>query len=553
MVQRYVIVLTIIGLVDAISYMLVTPSIVFYVLQNGGNKDIYGIIMSAFSFASFCTKPLIGWWSDSKGFRIPYIVSICTALVGGIVYVSASALPNGSPAVYTILLARLLSGCGAANSTLGYAYVARSVPVAEQTQTTALLSLCRILGMAVGPGLNILVSKVDLHITDTWKLDNLNSVGLVLVAANFISLLAITFLLEEPKKHIQADEEKDGETFNNDEELDAKIAAASSNFGKSQSSDTSTIEIIRSFLSVDILVPMLSIFTFNANFQLIETGFAPASHDALGWGPVQSSLALGSISFIIAANMANVINLSKRGYPDVNLLCGGLVMSIIAYTVLYFSWVKDSTPWHFVLPILVAGSSFPYLAPATRSIFTLAVQSKPALEQYNGFMQAILSMAASVAGFTAPSFVAKYALRSPEEVFASSDGRELTIYSLFAPIMSILVLIGIIYSRVTGAIADAADDFTREDDDFVDPTDEFTREDDVFVDPTDSSYFSTRSSVGERSSLIAPRAPKKKSRRSSTILTMSDSSTRSIRQRRSSNIGIMLETSLEGLLDESIR
>ena len=84
-VEKYLVALTIVGIVDAISYMLVTPSLVFYVLQNGGTHTHYGIIMSAFSFSSFCTKPFIGWWSDNQGFRVPYIASVSVALLGGAV------------------------------------------------------------------------------------------------------------------------------------------------------------------------------------------------------------------------------------------------------------------------------------------------------------------------------------------------------------------------------------------------------------------------------------------------------------------------------------
>lgn len=50
-------VLALIGLIDAISYMAVAPSLIFYVNQLGGTKEQYGLIMSAFSFMSFCFKP----------------------------------------------------------------------------------------------------------------------------------------------------------------------------------------------------------------------------------------------------------------------------------------------------------------------------------------------------------------------------------------------------------------------------------------------------------------------------------------------------------------
>jgi len=509
-VEKYLVVLTIVGLVDAISYMLVTPSLVFYVLQNGGTHVQYGIIMSAFSFSSFCTKPFLGWWSDKKGFRVPYVTSVIVALMGGVGYFVASALPKGDVAVNAILVSRLLGGCGAANAALGYAYVARSVPQKQQTQINSLLSLCRILGMALGPGLNVLVAAVDIPITPNWKLDSLNSVGIVLVIANLISSVTIFTLLEEPQEeHIDSAEVESAE---DDEDVAGHAKHAHSK-----------TDAVLSFLSADILVPMLSIFAFNANFQVIETAFAPAANDALGWGPVQTSLALGSLSFMIAMNMYNVMQLSKQGYSDSTLLCGGLVASIVAYSLVYLLWVKDSTALHFVVPIILSASSFPYMMATTRSIFSVSVNAKPALNQYHGFLQAVLSMAASVAGFTTPGLVAAYMLRSPEEVLSSSDLRELTPATLFAPLLSLVVLLGMVYLRVTGAVDGAALEASESSSQAPDEE--------------------SSAPLTESSSLLPP-APSS-SRRQSSI--------RARPQRRSSNIAIMLEGKFDGgLLEESL-
>jgi len=507
-VEKYLVALTIVGIVDAISYMLVTPSLVFYVLQNGGTHMHYGIIMSAFSFSSFCTKPFIGWWSDNQGFRVPYIASVAVALLGGAVYVFASALPKGNVAVGAILASRLLGGCGAANSALGFAYVARSVPQNQQTSTNSLLSLCRILGMALGPGLNVLVAKVDIPISDHWGLDSLNSVGIVLVITNLISAVAIYFLLEEPK-------EEDLGTIDNVQKDNGEATTVTAT---SLHSTTAKSDAFRSFLSMDILVPMISIFSFNSNFQLIETGFAPAANDALGWGPVESSAALGSLSLIIGINMFAVMQFSKRGISDSNLLCGGLIASIVAYTALYLLWIKDSTLWHFYLPIVLASSGFPYMAATTRTLFTISVNAKPALRPYHGFMQAVLSMAASVAGFTTPGVVAAYMLRSPEEVLASSDNRELTPLSLFAPILSGIVLLGVVYLRLTGAMIENKSGVKE-------PT------------TTDEEKPQGKESSQTESSLLIPSQHKK----------------RPVQQRRSSNLAIMLEGKFDGLFEETLQ
>ncbi len=146
--KRYLIALVLSGIVDAISYMVVTPSLVFYVTSCGGTKEQYGLIMSSFSFSSFCFKPVLGAWSDASGFRVPFLTSLGISTLGGLVYLAASALPYGRPAIGAILAARLLGGCGAANSALGFAYVARGTPREEQTSVNSMLSMMRILGVS---------------------------------------------------------------------------------------------------------------------------------------------------------------------------------------------------------------------------------------------------------------------------------------------------------------------------------------------------------------------------------------------------------------------
>ena len=458
--KRYLIALVLSGIVDAISYMVVTPSIVFYVTSCGGTKEQYGLIMSSFSFSSFCFKPVLGAWSDASGFTIPFLTSLSISTLGGLVYLLASALPYGRPAIGAILAARLLGGCGAANSALGFAYVARATPQEEQTSVNSMLSMMRILGMAIGPGVNVLVSWINVDF-GKWSLTPLNSVGIILIICNLAAMVVIIIFLEEPT--FTDEEEQEGEDGDVESASKPTLSKQSSSFA------ASTLDVTRAFMSMDILVPLLSIFMFNANFQLIETGFAPAAYDALAWGPVQTSLALGSVSFIIAAFMYVVMNLSKKGVSDTRLLTGGLIMSTLAYTALYFCWVQTASGLGFYLPIAAAASSFPFLGAPTRSLFTVAVDSKPALKKSQGSMQAILSMGASVAGFTAPGLIAAYCLRHPDEVGASKDKRELSPWSLIAPLLSLLTLLGVAFvalsnkRKATKASAEQETEMSKDD------------------------------------------------------------------------------------------
>jgi hypothetical protein len=140
---------------------------------------------------------------------------------------------------------------------------------------------------------------------------------------------------------------------------------------------------------------LLPFFSFR-----IETAFAPAASDALGWGPVQTSSVLGGSSVLIFAFMMLVIFLSARGVPDVLMIAVGIIGWIIGGTLMYLMWVAEAPVWRFVLPVAIAVSGFPFIAASNRSTFTRAVDSKPVLAEAQGSMQAILSMSASVAGFT---------------------------------------------------------------------------------------------------------------------------------------------------------
>ena len=134
-------------------------------------------------------------------------------------------------------------------------------------------------------------------------------------------------------------------------------------------------------------------------WQRIETAFAPAANDALGWGTVKTSGVLGLTSIVIFVMMMIVMYLSGKGVADAILVTIGLSSWTVSGTLIYFLWVQGAPAWHFVGTVMAAVSGFPFVLAANRSLFTRAVNSKPELEASQGFMQALLSMFASVAGF----------------------------------------------------------------------------------------------------------------------------------------------------------
>jgi hypothetical protein len=126
---------------------------------------------------------------------------------------------------------------------------------------------------------------------------------------------------------------------------------------------------------------------------------APAASDALGWDTVKTSGVLGLSSIVIFVIMMVVMFLSGKGVADAILVLIGLSTWTVGGTLIYFLWIQGAPAWHFVTTVMISISGFPFVLGSNRSLFTKAVNSKPELETSQGFMQALLSMFSSVAGF----------------------------------------------------------------------------------------------------------------------------------------------------------
>jgi hypothetical protein len=124
--------------------------------------------------------------------------------------------------------------------------------------------------------------------------------------------------------------------------------------------------------------------------------------------------------------MMLVFYLSSNNVKDETLVIIGSSMWCVGGFLVYFLWVAGAEAWHFVLSVFVCICGFPFIGASNRSLFTRRVDANPCLETRHAFMQSLLSMAASVAGFVTPGFVAKFVLRDPDEVDANPFHRELT-------------------------------------------------------------------------------------------------------------------------------
>lgn len=233
----------------SLSYMVTAPSLIFYVTGQGGSYEAYGVIMSIFSFSSFCFNPILGYWCDKSGgkFRAPYLSTLAISSLGGLVYFAASLVPPGYFAIGMILAGRFLGGMGAANQTLGFTYVAHVIDRKILTQASALLSVTRIAGMAIAPALNIFLGMINTTIyigSYPLELTPFNSVGLFLFFGNVCTFAMIYYGLEEPRPMKKQ---------------------ASKHEGDKEKVDEGNPKFWESVFCIEILVPLLAVFSMNVS------------------------------------------------------------------------------------------------------------------------------------------------------------------------------------------------------------------------------------------------------------------------------------------------
>ena len=202
----------------------------------------------------------------------------------------------------------------------------------------------------------------------------------------------------------------------------------------------------------------------------IETAFPPATAHGLGWGPVQTSTVMGANSVLLFVLMVLVMFLSVKKIHDSALVITGNCIWLIGGALMYFLWTYQAPVSHFVVPIMVTVSGFPFIASANRSNYTKAVKKKPDLEAFQSMMQAIMSMGASVGGFVAPAFVATFVLRSPEEVDASTDKHELNPIALYVPVTCAICIAALVYEWMTREEEDKFEDAIEEEAELTMPT-----------------------------------------------------------------------------------
>lgn len=435
----------------------------------GGNKDQYGMMLSVAYLAMFLMTSVYGKWIDSNGnkFTMPYIASFVFGITSYTIYFLAILIPPGPIAVYTLMFSRFLEGMSVAGRTLSYSWVHSMIPHDKQKTVLTILSMSRTIGSIVGPITNLLVSGINTQFDIggvTIPVNPNNSIGLLMVGSEvFLLILTLIFLLEPPDK-------KDNEAVDvlidkdNKKEDSEKIGLLyvlghlEIWYVSCLASILYTIQMhyyFRSLTNADLFFlfiylpvrfPIFAMFCVITNFSVFITAFAPVAKHAMKWDAVQISKISAVGSAVTFCGMLIAIGLSMRDIPDRWMINFGFTSFAVGGSFMYYNWTENTTYWKFAAPAYVLFFSYPFIGPSCRSVYSKGIHSHPELNGSVGMMMGLMNQAVAFGGMVAPTIVAVFILRSPDDVDADPYNKnELNAGALYVPILSAAVVTGLAY------------------------------------------------------------------------------------------------------------
>ncbi|EDV21517.1 uncharacterized protein TRIADDRAFT_60061 [Trichoplax adhaerens] len=405
-------------LLGGIEYAVIIPTLFNFVVNRfGGSNWMYGMILSAFSFAQLFSNPLMGYLCDrSKNAKWVVIFGNLFELGGNFLYFAA-------PSQYWLLGARLLCGFGAGAGSAILAQIARTSTVAERTKVFSLAMMARQCGMLLGPAFNVFLKGLHFKI-GPFQVDAFTSPGIFMACLFLLDELMILFLyFDQPPL---SKRERDGnQTSESTEKSPIIKSGRMNNYGtgldeESQhtdptvginascsinaSSDDEEIRIKKpkkkgflvGILREELIVLLTAQFVVFFNQTSFETLVIPLTEELLGWGELANSIMYGVVG-LLAIIVFLLITIISKKIEDRWLMVIGIVAQTfsLVWDIGFFGQATRHTPTNlmaFIISTFFIVSGVPFFIVSSSSLFSkLTDEETQGLTQ--GFRRAIASVA----------------------------------------------------------------------------------------------------------------------------------------------------------------
>ena len=353
---------------DALGMMVIIPTLAFYIRELGGTNAQYGQVMASGSLAAFIATPLYGSWIDARGgeYRKCWFFGYYAMVTANVIFALAVVL-HGDTAVYTVLFSRLLYGLGSSSGSTFMTWISEVLDPSQLSFCIYMFSVASNSGAIMGPFVNTIFGELRVE-ADVFGLkvpiDSKNGAGLLIAALDVISWILIYFFVPDPPT-----------------KRAAPVSDGSSSEGASPEGPTGWAAVFKEFGSFKVFMPAFAIFVCTANWQIIETAFAPVTlgeiflrmfcrlvlvdsschhSDALGWGTVQVSAVLGFNSILNMA-MTALAAILVQYLSDTTMVVSGFFCWFVAglmmvREVTIFETHSKRTHWKLFLNRIIGGS-----------------------------------------------------------------------------------------------------------------------------------------------------------------------------------------------------
>mmetsp|Transcript_1067 Transcript_1067/g.2117 ORF Transcript_1067/g.2117 Transcript_1067/m.2117 type:complete len:512 (-) Transcript_1067:49-1584(-) len=382
-------------LVDSLEYGVIMPSLFTYLrsLDRGTSSEYqinfqYGYIMASFSFASLILKPVLGYLADHRPFLETMVWSTMLAMTGNLLYFFTEFLTRGESgpqAVFPLLLAaRLMAGAGTANTSLSFAFVARTVPSKNRTKFIGSISLIRVMGFLLGPAMNVITSVMNFHIGEIEVNPN-NSPGLLIFIINIPLLILMAVFLTEPPPYVE-------------DNTQAQLTAQN------------RLRNTTKYCSFPLALCFANILVFNFLIGCLEAVIVPATSVAFNWTPLQNSYVYLGITGLATVSSITVISCSHR-IEDRTFLMIAAAVGVVATSAMRLGYYYDMSVLQFWAASLLMALPVSLGFPTNRSIFSRLIEGSTS----QAFLSSALSVFGSLGSMLGPYWAAVGLGERPEK------------------------------------------------------------------------------------------------------------------------------------------
>lgn len=346
--QLVIPILSLIMMVNALSYGTIIPLLYPYAARFGLNGFGMGLLFSSFSLFQFLATPVIGRLSDRYGRKPLLLFSLLGTAISQLLFAAAQNIPQ-------LFLARILDGITGGNNSVAQAVIADTLHGEERTKAFGLLGASFGVGFLVGPALGGVLSGISMA-APFWFSAFLALVGVILGWILMPETLPQTV---GSKPSVQKPQ------------------------------DLLNLPLLWHALTKTPAGPVLLVtFLSMTSHQALVIGFQSFTFDVLELSTTQVGLMFASIGLVSVLTQAFGIRWLLKAVPSQTKILRG---SLLACAVFCFALFGARSLWPFVILTMIYVASF---APQNIVLTGLLSQQTKAEDQGGimGIQQSYLSL-----------------------------------------------------------------------------------------------------------------------------------------------------------------